>query len=364
MNMFRDCSNLKKITVNFTSWGDATDAFTNWVYGVAANGTFYKPVALPTEFGVNRIPVGWTVVNYDYVPDTNGITFVSKGNTTIQLIGGSESTHTFKYKYTNQGVWTSYTPGTSISLANGEEISFSGSTAKPLVSRYRFSTTGGTITTKSTSNITHLLNGAQTISGSHYSSLFSGCVGLVTAPALTATNLNNSTNCYKDMFAGCTSLTAAPALPGTNPGIGSFSAMFSGCTALTVAPPSLPATTLATNTYADMFADCTSLVTGPQFPSNSITPAKWSFRSMFSGCTSLKIAPSFRITSPIWGSCSCMFLNCTALTAAPVLNVTHWNGLRAFENMFKGCTSLKWVGGTSTNGIDVFNQQPSEDNMN
>ena len=63
-NAFYGCSSLSRIEVNFTSWPDASSNSTeNWVYGVAASGTFIKPSALPEEYGVNRIPTGWTVVN-------------------------------------------------------------------------------------------------------------------------------------------------------------------------------------------------------------------------------------------------------------------------------------------------------------
>ena len=59
---FNNCSNMTKIEVNFTSWGTG-DPTSNWVSGVAASGTFIKPSALPEEYGVDKIPSGWTVVN-------------------------------------------------------------------------------------------------------------------------------------------------------------------------------------------------------------------------------------------------------------------------------------------------------------
>lgn len=61
-NMLNGCSNLTEIRVHFTSWSDATY---QWVYGVTSTGTFYKPSALPEEYGESRIPEGWTVVNID-----------------------------------------------------------------------------------------------------------------------------------------------------------------------------------------------------------------------------------------------------------------------------------------------------------
>ena len=58
--MFKGCTNISLIKVHFTAWGTQT---TNWVSKVKSNGTFYKPTALPKEYGVDRIPPGWTVVN-------------------------------------------------------------------------------------------------------------------------------------------------------------------------------------------------------------------------------------------------------------------------------------------------------------
>lgn len=66
-SMFYGCSNLSSISVEFSDWTQATNATTNWVSGVAANGTFTKPTALAEQYGTSRIPVDnetkWTVIN-------------------------------------------------------------------------------------------------------------------------------------------------------------------------------------------------------------------------------------------------------------------------------------------------------------
>ena len=59
-SMFSGCTNLSLIKVRFTAWGDQTSS---WVSNIKSTGTFYKPTALPEEYGVDRIPPGWTVVN-------------------------------------------------------------------------------------------------------------------------------------------------------------------------------------------------------------------------------------------------------------------------------------------------------------
>lgn len=58
-NLFYGCSSLNKITAKITSWGNY---FLSWVNGVSPTGTFYCPSSLPIEYGVSRIPSGWTVV--------------------------------------------------------------------------------------------------------------------------------------------------------------------------------------------------------------------------------------------------------------------------------------------------------------
>ena len=65
--MFKDCENISIIKIHFTSWDiSAFNGKTNgWVSGVSPTGTFYKPSALPEEYGIGKIPTGWTVVNID-----------------------------------------------------------------------------------------------------------------------------------------------------------------------------------------------------------------------------------------------------------------------------------------------------------
>ena len=58
--MFKGCTKLNYIKVNFTEWGDETDG---WVDGVSSTGTFIKPSRLRELYGINNIPIGWTVTN-------------------------------------------------------------------------------------------------------------------------------------------------------------------------------------------------------------------------------------------------------------------------------------------------------------
>ena len=60
--MFRDCVQLSLIKVHFTAWGSQT---TKWISNVSPTGTFCKPRVLTEEYGDDKIPTGWTVVDID-----------------------------------------------------------------------------------------------------------------------------------------------------------------------------------------------------------------------------------------------------------------------------------------------------------
>jgi hypothetical protein len=69
-DMFYGCTNLKEIKVHFIAYND--EALRTWVEGVSSIGTFYKSKTLSKRFGTNRIPTGWTVVNFDETGDSEG----------------------------------------------------------------------------------------------------------------------------------------------------------------------------------------------------------------------------------------------------------------------------------------------------
>lgn len=58
--MFNGCSNLSRITCLATDMS-ATDCLKNWVYGVAASGTFVKKSGVTWPSGNSGIPDGWIV---------------------------------------------------------------------------------------------------------------------------------------------------------------------------------------------------------------------------------------------------------------------------------------------------------------
>ena len=138
-----------------------------------------------------------------------------------------------------------------------------------------------------------LLLPATTLAKSCYSGMFSNCTSLTTAPELPATTLADG--CYGWIFFGCTSLTTAPELPATTLADYCYSEMFCYCTGITTAP-ALPATTLAANCYEYMFVNCTSLETAPVLPATTL--ADKCYIQMFTNCEKLSFV-SCKATSGI-----------------------------------------------------------------
>ena len=67
--MFSVCTRLSEIHVSFVDWHDDYSTAA-WVKNVAPTGTFICPKDLPLEYGVDRIPEGWTV---KYVDEGSGV---------------------------------------------------------------------------------------------------------------------------------------------------------------------------------------------------------------------------------------------------------------------------------------------------
>ena len=176
---------------------------------------------------------------------------------------------------------------------------------------------------------------ATTLADACYRFMFNGCTGLTTAPVLPATTL--AANCYDYMFYGCTGITTAPELPATTLDFGCYGCMFYKCTGLTTAPK-LPATTLSDDCYDGMFWDCTSLTTAPELPATTL--AEYCYSYMFRGCSSLTTAPALPATTLAKGCYSMMFRGCAGLTTAPALPATTL-AAKCYEFMFLNCTSLE-----------------------
>lgn len=182
-----------------------------------------------------------------------------------------------------------------------------------------------------------LLLPATTLSEGCYYGLFRGCLSLSKAPELPATKL--TPECYRQMFRYCTALTTAPELPATTLEASCYREMFKNCTGLT-ATPVLPATTLAVDCYREMFNNCTSLTTAPELPATTLTEN--CYDSMFAYCTGLTTAPKLPATTLATQCYSGIFWECTSLTTAPELPATTL-ATQCYEYMFYKCTKLSSV---------------------
>lgn len=148
-----------------------------------------------------------------------------------------------------------------------------------------------------------------------------------------------SSHCYSSMFSGCKQLVTAPELPATTLAYSCYSYMFNGCTSL-INAPELPATTLASACYNGMFYLCRSLATAPELPATTL--ASSCYDSMFWGCTNLTTAPELPATTLADYCYQCMLRECEALTTAPELPATILAD-RCYEYMFVSSRSINYI---------------------
>ena len=319
-DMFRGCTNLSKIKVSFEEWGDGNLENPRWVENVAPTGTFYCPKALPLEYGVSRIPEGWTV---KYIEDmANYLTFTAEEDgSSFGIVNNEGNNPDVQYSLDGGETWTALAAGDTITLAHkGDKALLRGNNPEGFSKSWeQYSTFKMTGKVAASGSVMSLIDGvgiSTEVPGNYcFYKLFQGCTSLTQAPKLPATTLAEA--CYFGMFADCTSLTQAPELPATtlpttsNVENGCYSLMFLGCTSLTQAPE-LPATTLAEGCYADMFYGCTSLTQAPKLPATTLSD--FCYFEMFSGCTSLTQAPELPATTLEEDCYRGMFNGCKSLS--------------------------------------------------
>ena len=83
--IFSGCTNLSEIRVAFVEWKNSYNTHL-WVKNVAQTGTFYCPKALPLEYGLDRIPEGWTV---KYIEEGTGVNDAVASVTTVWTEGNT-----------------------------------------------------------------------------------------------------------------------------------------------------------------------------------------------------------------------------------------------------------------------------------
>ena len=374
-DMFYGCSSLSYITCkNISDISQYVN--TNWVYGVASEGTFEINDSgnWNNTNKASHIPANWTIDDGDY--SEKYLTFKILTNGTILWKGfGTNAAYnalTVSYSKDNGTTWTDITAtseGVEINVVSGDKVLIKGNNTRysydyqnycgfvagtatyniegnimsliygdNFVNQLTLTTTYALAHIFSDSNIVsaeNLVMPATTLSNSCYRGIFDRCSLLVKSPKiLPAVNLKEY--CYYWMFESCSSLITTPSLPATSLAQYCYSNMFQNCTSLTTAP-SLPATTLVNNCYESMFYGCTSLTTTPSLPATTLVNN--CYYQMFYGCTSLTTAPSLPATTLATNCYYNMLKNCTSLTTAPSLPATTLTN-SCYYGMFSGCTSL------------------------
>ena len=120
--MFYNCNKLNYVNVNFTSWSSATS---NWLDGVAQEGTFVKLSQLPNSKGTSYIPSSWEI-KIKYKP----IKLISlEENSTIKLSAiGNPTVDGLVYRKNGESEWIIYNINEEISLLQSEYIEFKNNT--------------------------------------------------------------------------------------------------------------------------------------------------------------------------------------------------------------------------------------------
>ena len=168
-----------------------------------------------------------------------------------------------------------------------------------------------------------------------YNSYFADNNVITEVPAGLLRHTSSATK-FSSMFSGCNELTSAPQFDtssGTN-----FNYMFNTCYKLTSIPQ---LNTSSGTSFAMMFGSCKKLTTIPQLDTSSGTD----FSSMFSGCTELTEVPQLDTSSGT--AFNSMFSSCAKLTTIPQLDTSSGT---AFSSMFRLCKALITIG-----GIDLSN---------
>ena len=335
--MFSGCTSLSEINVSFDDW-DKLDATFEWVADVAPTGTFICPKTLALEYGISRIPEGWTV---KYIEDmANYLTFTAEEDgSTFGIINEGGNNPDVQYSLDGGKTWTALVGGDTVVLAHkGDKALLRGDNPQGFSKKGSYSSFKMTGKVAASGSVMSLIDGVgvskEIPNGLCFNSLFGDCASLMQAPELPATTLTDY--CYYGMFSGCTSLTQAPALPATTLAESCYSFMFKGCTSLTKAP-ALPVSTLAIGCYLRMFKGCTSLTQAPELPATNLAPS--CYYEMFFGCTNLIETPKLPATTLAVRCYEGMFGSCTSLTQAPELPATTLAD-DCYAGMFESCTSL------------------------
>ena len=322
-SMFYGCSSLNEITCYATN--ATSNTYTdNWVYGVAASGTFKSTSGVTWTTGVHGVPTGWTVESsavLSFSSSTNDFypTLIidqyegygweepySDKNIDLEYsFDGATWTTVSRqyYQYYNDDGWeprayfifyyqfpqvnvgnTIYIRGNNI---NNSYMRFEGPycgfkfTLYDITSCIHSSDIGTHYDPYSeiTYYVPSFYNVASDIScGGDITSLLNQVGGDVNLSTIDANSRTFAWLFYNQ------DIVMAPKLPSTTLGSGCYYGMFCYCNSLTTSPV-LPATTLKTECYCQMFYNCDSLTISPTLPATTLDYDCYSY--MFYYCGSL-----------------------------------------------------------------------------
>ncbi|MDD5996479.1 MAG: T9SS type A sorting domain-containing protein, partial [Bacteroidales bacterium] len=235
--MFSGCTNLSEIRVAFVEWEKGNNTY-RWGENVAPTGTFYCPKDLPLEYGMDRIPDGWTVkyIEDTAAAETNYLTFTAEEDGSTFGILNKNNNPDVQYSLDGGETWTALVKGDAITLVHkGDKALLRGDNPEGFSKGYnKYSSFTMTGKIAASGSVMSLIDGTGEIlvvpADYCFYSLFEGCTSLTQAPELSAMTLADY--CYYEMFKGCTRLTQAPELPATTLANCCYNFMFSGCTNL------------------------------------------------------------------------------------------------------------------------------------
>ena len=354
-NMYNGCSNLSSAwTPNISSWN--TSYFNNWLSGVAATGTLYKPNTLsdiPTD-NASGIPTGWSTalsmrtVTFSAIRNgTLPFSYTPEGGSTVQVQSGQSSTATLTMP---QSVTVSVS-GSRVVLVDGKAVGFGSSVVIPYNSLHNCCTV--TCVEYYASNA---LKFTANTAGSTVGMAHSGTNATTTPPVLYKSTDSGSTwSSWDGTSVTLPSVGSSMLVIGLNPnGISSSTSNYSQFTMSGSVAASGDTTSLlgavgsvnAVTSYCfyKLFQGCTSLTTPPELPSTML--AQRCYTNMFTSCSALTIAPELPATTLVLYCYSYMFQNCTNLTIAPELNaIILAEG--CYYNMFRAARPTACPSGTT-----------------
>ena len=251
-NMFNGCTKLNYIKADFINYSNNNNEFTNWVKGVAKEGTFKLPLEAtynPEDIrGVNGIPTGWNI---------------EKIYSHTHIYNDSQDINTLIIKNNNSDLECLVDMGTEwVSLPHNETSNIEFENVI-IIKGNNTTLDGVNIKTSNPStlngNIMSLLYGNDyknkivfpENSKNTFKYLFLGYDKLVDISKLELPATELASNCYHHMFTGCKSLKSIPELPANDLTNKCYHGMFMNCDGIDKA--TLSAQYLAPYAYSNMF---------------------------------------------------------------------------------------------------------------